>query len=199
MFRTRLLGNILVNSNKQTYEKKLFILKKNLYFNFRIMDCMGGVMSHLPFLRFVCPELCGYNEIMRITNNLLQFLNEEISQHENQIHERFPQDLIDAFLLEMRTKRPDENSIFDRTFAKLIFENLKLPSKSKFEIVNLFYLSHFRRRTVDAMHGSVHGRIRNHQQHFIKHVLIFGIESRLVEKTARRSGRRRWQESSSST
>ncbi|KMQ94445.1 putative cytochrome p450 305a1-like protein [Lasius niger] len=81
---------------------------------FRLMDPLGGVMSQMPFLRFVIPELSGYNELMRILEKLWGFLDEEIKMHESEPSDNKPRDLIDAFLSEMSNKSDDENTFFDR-------------------------------------------------------------------------------------
>lgn len=77
------------------------------------MDILGGVMSQMPFLRFIIPELSGYNELMRILDKLWTFLNEEIEMHVNELSEE-PRDLIDAFLLEILKENGGGNTIFDR-------------------------------------------------------------------------------------
>lgn len=80
----------------------------------RLMDPLGGVVSQMPFLRFVIPELSGYNELMRILEKLWGFLDEEIKMHESEPSDNKPRDLIDAFLSEMSNKSDDENTFFDR-------------------------------------------------------------------------------------
>lgn len=80
---------------------------------FKLMDILGGVMSQMPFLRFIIPELSGYNELMRILDKLWTFLNEEIEMHVNELSEE-PRDLIDAFLLEILKENGGGNTIFDR-------------------------------------------------------------------------------------
>ncbi|GAB1865261.1 Probable cytochrome P450 305a1 [Camponotus japonicus] len=80
---------------------------------FKLMDILGGVMSQMPFLRFIIPELSGYNELMRILEKLWSFLDEEIKMHESEPPNQ-PRDLIDAFLFEISNKNDDENTIFDR-------------------------------------------------------------------------------------
>ncbi|XP_024880700.1 methyl farnesoate epoxidase-like [Temnothorax curvispinosus] len=80
---------------------------------FRLMDTLGGVISQMPFLRFVIPELSGYNELMRILESLWSFLDEEIKIHERELSDE-PRDLIDAFLLEIRRNTENEDTIFDR-------------------------------------------------------------------------------------
>ncbi|XP_017885231.2 methyl farnesoate epoxidase-like [Ceratina calcarata] len=93
--------------------KKLLEVLETVHDVFRLMDTMGGVVSQMPFLRFVIPEMSGYNELMRILNKLWNFLNEEINTHEKQMTGGQPQNLIEAFLLEI-SKNNDDNSIFDR-------------------------------------------------------------------------------------
>lgn len=82
----------------------------------RLTDALGGVISQMPFLRFVIPELSGYNGLMRILENLWSFLDEEIKIHEKELpDDRIqPRDLIDAFLLEIRKINENEDTIFDR-------------------------------------------------------------------------------------
>lgn len=91
----------------------------------RLMDIMGGIMSQMPFLRFVIPELSGYNELMRILQKLWGFLDEEITIHEKQLSGNEPQDLIEAFLLEISSNDKTDDSIFDREsyFQSAKFEN----------------------------------------------------------------------------
>lgn len=78
------------------------------------MDNLGGVMSQIPFLRFIMPELSGYNELMRILKKLWSFIDDEIKMHESDPPLDQPRDLIDAFLSEMSKKNGDEDTIFDR-------------------------------------------------------------------------------------
>ena len=81
----------------------------------RLMDTMGGIVSQMPFLRFIVPELSGYNDLMRILQKLWSFLDEEINIHEKQLPENQSQDLIDAFLLEISSKNTEpSDTIFDR-------------------------------------------------------------------------------------
>jgi len=82
------------------------------------MDTLGGVVSQMPFVRFVIPELSGYNELIRILKNLWRFLDEEIKIHERELSNDQPRDLIDAFLLEIRRNNENEDTIFDRKLTQ---------------------------------------------------------------------------------
>lgn len=84
------------------------------------MNIMGGVISQMPFLRFVIPGLSGYNELMSILKNLWNFLDEEIKIHEKELRsDSQPRDLIDAFLLEIHKNNENEDTIFDRKLIRL--------------------------------------------------------------------------------
>lgn len=83
------------------------------------MDTLGGIVSQMPFIRFVFPELSGYNKLIRILEKLWNFLDEEIKVHEMKLSNQ-PHDLIDAFLLEISNKKEDKNTIFDREYKKFI-------------------------------------------------------------------------------
>jgi len=74
---------------------------------------MGGLVTLLPFLRFIAPELSGYNDIMKVLKILWTFLDEEIKMHEKHLTDQ-PHDLIDAFLLKISKNDECENTIFDR-------------------------------------------------------------------------------------
>ncbi|KYM75653.1 hypothetical protein ALC53_13716 [Atta colombica] len=82
--------------------------------SFKLLDTMGGVISQMPFLRFVIPELSGYKEMKEIIENLWRFLDEEVKIHERELSNDPPRDLIDAFLLEICKYDENEDTIFDR-------------------------------------------------------------------------------------
>ncbi|XP_043804422.1 methyl farnesoate epoxidase-like isoform X2 [Apis laboriosa] len=95
--------------------EKLVEILEIVHDSFRLMDTMGGIISQMPFLRFIIPELSGYNNLMKILRKLWNFLDEEINNHEKHLSGNQPQDLIEAFLLEISSKNGIQNdSIFDR-------------------------------------------------------------------------------------
>jgi len=104
----------------KTVIRQLFLQDKETLFDIlhRLMDTLGGIVSQIPFVRFVIPELSGYNELMRILKNLWRFLDEEIMIHERELSNDQPRDLIDAFLLEIRRNNENEDTIFDRKLTQ---------------------------------------------------------------------------------
>lgn len=100
-------------------------------FSNRLVDTSGGILSQLPILRFIFPDLSGYNSLMFILTKLWSFLNDEINQHVLNLPADEPRDLIDAFLMEISRNNSD-NSQFNREllFIKPKFLFLGLTSAS---------------------------------------------------------------------
>ncbi|XP_063986988.1 methyl farnesoate epoxidase-like isoform X2 [Diachasmimorpha longicaudata] len=79
---------------------------------FRSSDTLGGILSHLPFLRFVIPDSSGYNHLMATHNKLWGFIGDEIDDHlKTMRRDQPPKDFIEAFLLESGTSYDREELI----------------------------------------------------------------------------------------
>ncbi|XP_046828202.1 methyl farnesoate epoxidase-like [Vespa crabro] len=95
-------------------EKSKEILE-TVHNSFRLTDTMGGLLSHMPFLRFIAPKWCNYDETMSLLRKQWKFIEEEITKHELELTDKEPRDLIEAFLLEIASRKGnDSNGIFDR-------------------------------------------------------------------------------------
>ncbi|XP_058805600.1 methyl farnesoate epoxidase-like [Phymastichus coffea] len=133
---------------------------------FRLSDTVGGLMSHMPFLRHLAPGLTGYNEFMANMRRLWVFLEREIAEHEANMSGQPPRDLIDAFLVEIQRRgRSEPDSIFDRDNLLILCLDLFLAgSKTTSDtLVNVFaFLAlqpHWLRELQDQL-DSVVGRHR---------------------------------------
>lgn len=85
-------------------------------------DTLGGIVSHMPFLRFVIPELSGYKELSTNIKKLWEFIGYEIDSHEKELTSDVPKDLIDAFLLQIRSQKDSDqqhDSIFNSKKKKI--------------------------------------------------------------------------------
>ncbi|CAB0032549.1 unnamed protein product [Trichogramma brassicae] len=107
-------------------------------------DTMGGIISLMPFLRFIIPELSGYNHLMSTHEKLWGFLDEEIKLHEENLPTSQPRDLIDAFLMEIRDQTHsadhEEQSIFDRENLLILCLDLFLAgSKTTTDSLSLIF------------------------------------------------------------
>lgn len=77
--------------------REIYILM--IYLSHRSNDPLGGIISHLPFLRFIIPELSGYNHLISTLDKLWRFIGDEIDRQESilKINQK-PDNLIQAFI-----------------------------------------------------------------------------------------------------
>ncbi|XP_063920154.1 methyl farnesoate epoxidase-like isoform X2 [Zophobas morio] len=71
---------------------------------FKLTDMSGGILNQMPFVRFVAPETCGYNQLMDVLIRMWEFLQETITDHRKTLCSLHARDLIDAFLQNMNIK-----------------------------------------------------------------------------------------------
>ncbi|KAK0086071.1 hypothetical protein PV325_000574 [Microctonus aethiopoides] len=111
---TNVLWTMIAGHRFNEDDPKLHKILKAVHEAFRTNDTLGGIVSHLPILRFIIPELSGYNNLMAVLQTIWIFIGEEIDDHLEtlKINEQ-PNNLIDAFLLELSSK-DSLNSSFDR-------------------------------------------------------------------------------------
>ncbi|XP_059622969.1 probable cytochrome P450 305a1 [Phlebotomus argentipes] len=69
----------------------------------KAFDFSGGLLSDLPWLRFIAPEFTGYNLMVRFNKEIRSFLQKIIDDHHrNYSEDKANDDLIYAFIYEMR-------------------------------------------------------------------------------------------------
>lgn len=91
-------------SRKDTQLNNLLDL---FYRRSRAFDMSGGLLSQFPFLRFIVPDMCGYNIIKNINAELKSFFMKIIKEHQETWTEGREDDVIYAFITEMKK---DNNS-----------------------------------------------------------------------------------------
>lgn len=65
----------------------------------RAFDMAGGLLNQLPWMRFICPDYCGYNVIQSLNTKLFQLFTEIIVEHQKTLTSE-NRDFIDAYLHE---------------------------------------------------------------------------------------------------
>ncbi|XP_029734943.2 probable cytochrome P450 305a1 [Aedes albopictus] len=79
----------------------------------KAFDMSGGVLSQLPWLRHIAPEWTGYNLIKRFNQEILEFFRPAIeTHHQEYTEEKCSDDLIYAFIKEMKGRQDDPSSTF---------------------------------------------------------------------------------------
>ncbi|XP_022915813.2 methyl farnesoate epoxidase-like [Onthophagus taurus] len=85
---------------------------------FNFFDISGGILNQLPFLRYVAPNLCYYNQHLEMLKKMWSFLEETIENHQETFCKLYSRDLIDSYLVKMH-----EN---DKTFSNDQLKSLLL-------------------------------------------------------------------------
>ncbi|XP_058066124.1 probable cytochrome P450 305a1 [Anopheles bellator] len=77
----------------------------------KAFDMAGGTLNQLPWIRFLAPDWSGYNLLRRFNVELNEFFATTITQHHrNFSEEKATDDLIYAYIKEMRDRRDDPES-----------------------------------------------------------------------------------------
>lgn len=71
-------------------------------------DMSGGFLAAFPWMRYIAPELSGYNILVTLNNELKGFLMDTINEHKRQYVKGSEMDFIDLFLLEMYNSATDK-------------------------------------------------------------------------------------------
>lgn len=79
----------------------------------RFSDGGPTVLSFMPPLRFIVPELSGYNRLMGFIAPIRSYVKEEITEHRRTRQPDSPRDFIDLYLEKLDDNKSSENSTFD--------------------------------------------------------------------------------------
>lgn len=79
----------------------------------KAFDMSGGVLSQMPWMRFIAPEKTGYNLLRRFNQELYELFMDTIKTHQkNYSEENAENDLIYAYIREMKLRENDKDSTF---------------------------------------------------------------------------------------
>ncbi|KAM3966329.1 cytochrome P450 [Aphomia sociella] len=96
-----ILWRIVAGKRYNLNDKRLIKLCTLVTRLFRLSDISGGVLTFMPFLRYIIPERIGYTEMTLVHRSLHQFILDTIDDHRDSVDVDNPRDVIDAFLVEM--------------------------------------------------------------------------------------------------
>ncbi|XP_018392632.1 PREDICTED: probable cytochrome P450 305a1 isoform X2 [Cyphomyrmex costatus] len=74
-------------------------------------DLTGGVLSAFPWLRYIAPEMTGYNFLVRLNNELKNFLMDTINEHKERYVKGSEVDFVDLFLQEMYSNKEQHDKV----------------------------------------------------------------------------------------
>lgn len=85
-------------------DERLNYLARLVHDSFTKVDPSGGLLNQMPLLRFLAPNLCGYNLVSTLVNKITHFISESINEHVDTFDADSPRDLIDMFIKKMHSK-----------------------------------------------------------------------------------------------
>lgn len=98
-----------VPRNDEKLNKVLMLLRQRS----KGFDMAGGLLSQMPWIRFIAPEWSGFALIMNFNRKLYNMFMEMIQDHhENFTTDKAKDDLIYAFINDMKEKGDDPESNF---------------------------------------------------------------------------------------
>lgn len=108
-----ILWTFTTGSRISREDRRLQCLLDLLQKRSKAFDMSGGVLSQMPWMRFIAPEKTGYNLLKRFNNELHQLFMETIRAHQASYSEdKADDDLIYAYIREMKERAGDKDSSF---------------------------------------------------------------------------------------
>ncbi|XP_011156577.1 methyl farnesoate epoxidase [Solenopsis invicta] len=86
----------------------------------RNTNVTGGILTHLPFLRYIIPGLTGFTALNQRQTQMWHFIETEIARHkQTRTHGEF-RDFIDVYLAEMDTKQSTVSSFDEAQLISIV-------------------------------------------------------------------------------
>ncbi|XP_054289551.1 methyl farnesoate epoxidase-like [Macrosteles quadrilineatus] len=112
-------------------DKRLKQLLSLLRESFRLLDMSGGLLNQMPALRFLAPNLSGYNKIVHVIDSINSLLQEIIDEHKDTLKPGVIRDLVDAFLHEVnKQKKKPESSFTEKQLMMLLMDMFMAGSET---------------------------------------------------------------------
>lgn len=106
-----------ISRNDNRLQKLLDLLQQRS----KAFDMSGGVLSQMPWMRFIAPEKTGYNLLKRFNNELHALFMETIEKHKaTYSNEKAEDDLIYAYIKEMKERENSKDSTFSELQLTMI-------------------------------------------------------------------------------
>ncbi|XP_012532562.1 methyl farnesoate epoxidase isoform X5 [Monomorium pharaonis] len=86
----------------------------------RNTNATGGILTHLPFLRYIIPGLSGFTALNQRYTQMLQFIGTEIARHKQTRTDGEFRDFIDVYLAEMDTKQSTVSSFDEEQLISVV-------------------------------------------------------------------------------
>ncbi|KAK5640630.1 hypothetical protein RI129_011441 [Pyrocoelia pectoralis] len=136
---TLMVGDEYAKDEKEM--KAIAIIVKDLFGNSLVV---GGLFGHFPFLRYICPNYCGYNEYVNINGMLTNFIKKTVEKMKTNYNSNTTRGFIDSYLHVLNSEEKAESFSEDQLVAiglDLLFAGYETTSKTV-SLAFLFMLLH---------------------------------------------------------
>ncbi|KAK5640551.1 hypothetical protein RI129_011362 [Pyrocoelia pectoralis] len=119
----------------------LEVIVKDMFGNSRLI---GGLFDQFPFLRYICPNYCGYNEYININGKLTTFIKKTVDKLKETYNSNATRGFIDSYLHVLNSEEKAESFSEDQLVAiglDLFFAGYETTSKT-LSLAFLFMLLH---------------------------------------------------------
>lgn len=100
-----LTTGVQITKNDTQLKKVLHLLSRRT----KLFDMSGGILNMYPWLRFIIPERSGYKLMLELNEEMKQFFIEVIREHYVNWEEGKNDDVIYAFISEMKKNRTNSH------------------------------------------------------------------------------------------
>lgn len=120
--------------NDKRLERLLILLDQRS----KAFDICGGILTQMPWIRYIAPEKSGYNLIKRFNMELHEFFMETIQEHkDNYSEDKTNDDLIYAYIKEMIEQKGSKSTFTDRQLTMTILDIFIAGSQTTSTTLNL--------------------------------------------------------------
>ncbi|KAF7988455.1 hypothetical protein HCN44_001028 [Aphidius gifuensis] len=109
-------GKGINDTNRLNYFMDLMVRRASAF------DMAGGILSIFPWIRYFAPKKSGYEILVKLNNELREFLLESIDEHKKNYVEGKEMDLIDMFLKEMYTGQGPEAGFTEEQLLMILID-----------------------------------------------------------------------------
>ncbi|XP_018572226.1 probable cytochrome P450 303a1 [Anoplophora glabripennis] len=107
---------------------------------FERVSMVGASFSHFPILKYIAPELSGYNFYIRAHMRIWDFLNRELNYHKKTRDPKEPRDFMDVYLNVLNSSEDIPNSFSEQQLMALCLDMFMAGSETTTNTLGFCFL-----------------------------------------------------------
>lgn len=107
---------------------------------FERVSMIGATFSHFPILKYIAPELSGYNLYVRAHLRIWEFLNRELQHHKETHDPDKPRDFMDVYLNVLKSSEQIPDSFSEQQLLALCMDMFMAGSETTTNTLGFCFL-----------------------------------------------------------